>query len=52
MRGSSRIILHPLLWDKVEATPYGRGVTSTGEQIIRPLDERAVSLRKSQVHLD
>lgn len=40
------------MWDRLDATPYGRGVTTLGEQIILPQDERAVALRKSRVHMD
>lgn len=49
---SGKAVLSPLLWDRLECTPYGRNMDPDGNYIVKPADERLSELQKSHIPMD
>lgn len=49
---TSKPVLSPLLWDRLESTPYGRNMDRNGNYIVKPVDEQMAELQKSSILMD
>lgn len=52
LTASCKPVLSPLLWNRLESTPYGRNMDPDGNYIVKPVDQKLMELQKSHIPMD